>query len=179
MSDSTSFVLAITGPTGSGKSTVSEKLAKQIDQCVNIDADHIKHMIVSGFYKDDTNPGGWSFNQWGLVGDSIGILAANFLKEGYKVIINGYLDEPAWSNIQKQVALTHKVLLLPHLDKVAQRDAERKEEVRMGQDAVNEHHKHFSTDSFFNDYIKLDTTNHTEDETVSKILEVVKESKGA
>mgnify|MGYP003591616781 FL=1 len=47
--NSDTFVLAITGPTGSGKSTVSEKLAKQIDRCVNIDADHIKHMIVSGF----------------------------------------------------------------------------------------------------------------------------------
>lgn len=173
------FVLAITGPTGSGKSTVSEKLAKQIDRCVNIDADHIKHMIVCGFYKDDTNPGGWSFNQWGLVGDSIGLLAANFQKEGYKVVINGYVDEPAWTNIQKQVTITHKVLLLPSVDTVMQRDAGRKEDVRMGDKSVAQHHSHFSNDNFFNDYIKLDTTNHTEDETVSKILEIIKESKGA
>ena len=47
------FVLALTGPAGSGKSTIAEKLAKQIDRCVNIDADHIKHMIVSGFFKDE------------------------------------------------------------------------------------------------------------------------------
>lgn len=178
MSEDT-FVLAITGPTGSGKSTVAEKLAKQVDRCVNIDADHIKHMIVSGFYKDEKNPGGWSFNQWGLVGDSIGLLAANFLKEGYEVIINGYIDEPAWTNIQKQITLTHKVLLLPHLDTVTQRDAGRNEDVRMGKEAVNEHHTHFSSDSFFNDFIKLDTTNHSEDETVSRILEIVNESKGA
>lgn len=119
------FVLAITGPTGSGKSTVAEKIAKKLDNCVNIDADHIKHMLVSGFYKDDTNPGGWSFNQWGLVGDSIGLLAANFQIEGYKVIINGYIDEPAWTNIQKQVTITHKVLLLPDVSTVTQRDAGR------------------------------------------------------
>ena len=94
------FVLALTGPAGSGKSTIAEKLAKQIDRCVNIDADHIKHMIVSGFFKDDKKAGGWSFSEWGLVGDSIGILVANFHKEDYRVVINGYIDEPAWTNIE-------------------------------------------------------------------------------
>jgi predicted kinase len=173
MTSDNSFVIAITGPSGSGKTTIAEKLAKQTDHCVNIDADHIKHMIASGFYKDEENPGGWGFNQWGLVGDSIGLLASNFLKEGYKVIINGYIDEPAWTNIQKQVTLTHKVLLLPHLDTVAQRDAGRNEDVQMGQEAVNEHHKHLSTDNFFSDFIKLDTSNHSADETVAKILEIV------
>jgi guanylate kinase len=170
------FVLAITGPTGSGKSTVAEKLAKQVDRCVNIDADNIKHMIVSGFYKDDTNAGGWSFSQWGLVGDSIGLLAANFLKEGYKVIINGYIDEPAWTNIQKQATFTHKVLLLPQLDTVSQRDAGRHEDVQMGKDAVSEHHKHFSSESFYSDFMKLDTTNYSTDETVNKVLEIVSKS---
>lgn len=173
MSDETTLVLAITGPTGSGKSTVAEKLAKQIDCCVNIDADHIKHMVVSGFYKDDANAGGWGFNQWGLVGDSIGLLAANFFKEGYKVIINGYIDEPAWTNIQKHITFTHKILLLPHIDTVTQRDAGRNEDVRMGQESVKEHHRHFSGDSFFEDFIKLDTTNHSVEETVSKVLEIV------
>jgi predicted kinase len=167
-----SFVLVVTGPTGSGKSTVAEKTAKQINRCVNIDADHIKHMIVSGFYKDDS-AGGWGFNQWGLVGDSIGLLAANFLKEGYSVIINGYIDEPAWTNLQKHVAPTHKVLLLPHPDIVISRDAGRNEDVRMGNDAAKEHHYHFSNDSFFQDFIKLDSTNHTEDETVNEILKIV------
>ncbi len=173
MSSNTKIVLAITGPSGAGKSTIAEKLAKQLDQCINIDADHIKHMIVSGFYKDDS-PGGWGFNQWGLAGDSIGLLARNFLDSGYSVIINGYIDEPAWTNIQKHVSFTHEVLLLPHLDAVASRDAGRREDVRMGAEAVREHHTHFSTDTFFNDFIKLDTSGHTIEETVSQILEIVK-----
>jgi hypothetical protein len=167
------FVLAITGPTGAGKSTVAEKLAKQLDRCVNIDADHIKHMIVSGFYKDDSNAGGWGFNQWGLVGDSIGLLTKNFLDAGYNVIINGYLDEPAWTNIQKQVTVSYKVLLLPDLDKVTQRDAGRREDIRMGGEAVKEHHSHFSTDSFFQDFVKVDTTAHTEEDTVNELLKML------
>lgn len=58
------FVLAITGPTGAGKSTVGESVAKKLEHCVNIDADHIKHMLVSGFYVDEANPDdpkGWVF----------------------------------------------------------------------------------------------------------------------
>jgi predicted kinase len=168
-----SFVLVITGPTGSGKSTVAEKVAKRFDDCVNIDADHIKHMIVSGFYKDENNPGGWGFNQWGLVGDSIGLLARNFLDAGYHVIVNGYMDKPAWTNLQKHITFTHKILLLPHLDTVTQRDAGRNENVRMGDKAVNEHHVHFSANNFFKDFLKIDTTNHSADETVSEVMEIV------
>jgi predicted kinase len=177
MNDTKKIVLAITGPSGAGKSTIAEKLAKQLERCVNIDADHIKHMVVSGFYKDDS-AGGWGFNQWGLVGDSIGLLARNFLDTGYRVIINGYLAGPAWANLQKHVSFTHKVLLLPHLDTVASRDAGRLEDVRMGAEAVGEHHAQFSTDEFFNDFTKIDTTDHTADETVAEILKLIEENRG-
>lgn len=73
------FVLAVTGPTGSGKSTVGERIAKSFERCVNIDADHIKHMIVSGFYEYNSMSRGGGSTQRGLVDDSIGLLAANFL----------------------------------------------------------------------------------------------------
>lgn len=169
----TLFVLAITGPTGSGKSTVGDAVAKQLHHCVNIDADHIKHMIVDGFYEDKNNAGGWSFSQWELVGDSIGLLASNFLKEGYSIIINGYIDEPAWSAIEKHVALEHKILLLPELEKVAERDAGRSDDIKMGSNSVAQHHEHFSNDNYFDDFIKLDTTHQTVDETVAKVLSIV------
>jgi len=62
--------------------------------------------------------------------------SSNFLKEGYNVVVNGYNDESAWTNTQKHIILTHKLLLLPHLNTVAQRDAGRKEDVRTGDKAV-------------------------------------------
>ena len=170
------FVLAITGPAGSGKSTVAERIAKSFQKCVNIDVDHIKHMIVSGFYKNDKNPAGWGFNQWGLVGDSIGMLAANFLKEGYSVVINGYLDEPAWTEIEQHISISHKILLLPRLDTVVARDAERKEEYILGKESVAEHHDKFSNDRLFSAFTKLDTSNHSVDETVEEIKKVLSSS---
>ena len=164
------FVLAITGPAGTGKSTIGEKAAKKLERCVNIDVDHIKHMIVSGFYKDDDNPAGWGFNQWGLVGNSIGLLAANFLGEGYSVIINGYIDEPGWTNIEKHSAINHKVLLLPQLKTIISRDSGRQNDKALGEASVKEHYKTFSTEGFYESFEKLDTTNQTIDETVDSIL---------
>ena len=175
MSEET-FVLAITGPTGSGKSTVAEKVAKQLEQCANIDADHIKHMIVGGFYVDEANPEdpeGWGFSEWELVGDNIGLLTSNFLDHGYSVIINGYIDELAWLAIGQHVSLNHKVLLLPHVDTVISRDTGRTADMQMGGTTVALHHHHFSTEDFFKDFIKLDTTSHSVDETVKEVLRIL------
>ncbi len=164
------FILAITGPAGSGKSTVAGKLAKQHNKCVNIDADLVKHFIVNGFLYDTTPAG---ITQWELLGDNIGILANNFFNSGYSVIINGYINEPAWQKINEHIALSHKVLLLPNPDTATARDAGRAEEARMGDVAIKEHHAYFSNSSFFNDFTKLDTTEHTVDETVNKIVSII------
>lgn len=167
------IVLALTGPTGSGKTTIGEGLAKSLDKCVNIDADHIKHSIPSGFYKDDTNPGGWSYSEWELVGDSIGLLARNFLEKGFDVIVNGYIDEPAWSAIMDHVDLTHRVLLLPDLEEIVKRDAGRSEEIAMGRASVERHHKHFSTDKFFDDFTTINTSDQSVEETASTIRNIL------
>lgn len=169
------FVLALTGPSGSGKSTVATKLAKELPKCVNIDADHIKHMIPSGFSHEVQSDGSkkWSYHEWELVGDSIGLLATNFQARGFDVIINGYIDEPAWQAIEKHLTLTHKVLLLPELSVTQSRDQERPGDEPMGGDAVQEHHLHFSTDKFFDDFIKMNSTNHSVDETVGEIKKII------
>jgi nucleoside-triphosphatase THEP1 len=168
--------MAITGPTGAGKSTVGEAVAKRLERSVNIDADHIKHMIVSGFYVNKVNPQdskGWGFSEWGLVGESIGLLAKNFLSQDYNVIINGYIDEPAWDAIENQVRIDFKVLLLPQVDMTISRDAGRVEDVRMGDETVREHHKHFLYDQYFHDFITLDTTDQSKDQTVSEVISIL------
>ena len=165
------FVLAITGPTGSGKSTVAKKLAKQISQCVNIDVDHVKHFIINGFIYDETPEG---VKQWELLGNNLGMLAHSFLDADYNVIINGYLSDPAWRDLQKHVTLTHKVLLLPHIDTSIERDAGRDEDFKMGRTAIQEHYDYFSTDDFYGDFVKIDSTQHSIDDSVSEIAKLVK-----
>lgn len=160
------FILAITGPTGSGKTTTASELAKQIDTCVNIDADTLKHMIVTGFIYGDSAAG---VSQWELLGTNIGILANNFQEAGFNVIINGYINEPAWKNIQKHVTLTHKVLLLPHPETITLRDAGRHEEIQMGADAIKEHHEYFSNTPFYKSFTIVDSTTHDVHETVRTI----------
>src|SRR3989344_2694990 len=165
------MIVAITGPTGSGKSTVASKLAKQIEKCVNIDADHLKHMVVSGFIYDKSPDG---IKQWELLGENIGLLAYNFQEAGYNVIINGYINEPAWKNIAKHIDLTHKFLLLPHLDKVKSRDKERHEDFIMGDKAVLEHHDYFSTADFYKDFTKIDSADHNVEQTVDQVLTIIR-----
>ncbi len=161
-----SFVLAITGPAGSGKSTVANLLAKQIDKCVNIDADHVKHMVSNPFIYDDSTEG---VKLWELLGDNIGALAANFVNSGYNVIINGYINEPAWHKILEHIQLTHRLLLLPKIDEVIKRDLLRHEDYVMGEKAVREHYDYFSTSHFFDDFFRLDTSEQTNEETVNFI----------
>jgi len=165
-----SFVLAITGPAGSGKSTVADLLAKQIDMCVNIDADHVKHMVSNPFIYDDSAEG---IQQWELLGHNVGVLTYNFIKVGYNVIINGYINEPTWHKILEHIELTHKVLLLPELMEIIKRDSLRREEDIMGKEAVIKHHDYFSSSHFFDDFIKIDSTTHTDQETVDFIRDNV------
>lgn len=165
------MIIAITGPAGSGKSTVSSKLAKKLPKCVNIEVDHVKHFIVGGF-KAEKKPDGstkWEYDQWPLCGDSIGLLANNFKNNGYDVIINGYMDEAAWKATLQHVQLTHKFVLLPHLDTVIERDAGRAADDVMGEEAIREHHDDFTNNPFYKSFDFIDSTVHSIDDTVKLV----------
>jgi len=165
------MIIAITGPAGSGKTTVAEKLAKELKKIVNIDADHIKHMNPGAFAKVTDKDGNedWPYSAWGLVGENIAILAENFMSHGYDVIINGWLEVEAWKEIEKRIKLDHKLLLLPDEDTNILRDDGRTDEVKMGELAVKRGRKYFDSEPYYSDFIKLDTSSETIEQTVTRI----------
>jgi adenylylsulfate kinase-like enzyme len=168
-----SFIVAITGPTGSGKSTVAIKIAKKINKCVNIDADVVKHFIDNGFIYDQSPQG---IAQWELLGTNIGQLAKNFHDSGYNVVINGYIDEPSWEKLKSYVKLDRKFLILPKVETTIERDQGRSVEAAMGADAVKTHTNYFATNAYYSDYIRIDSSNQSVDQTVDVILNKLKES---
>lgn len=171
----TNLVIAITGPTGSGKTTVSKLLSKRIDNCVNIDVDHVKHMIECGFQKIEHSSVHleWKYKEWKLVGESIGLLAANFQEHGFNVIINGFIGNDGWDSLNNIIDITHKYLLLPDLEAVKVRNGCRSEDVIMGEKIIRDHFKHFAQDDHFRDFVVLNTSSQTAEETAQEVEKLV------
>ena len=167
------FVLSITGPTGSGKSTVGKLVAKSFSRCVNIDTDHVKHMIVSGFFDDASLPAGGDFTEWELCGESIGLLAASFVNKGFNVVINGTMHHTAWPKISEFVTITKKIILITDIEENIKKDTGRIPQDIMGYRAVVEHREMFSASEFYKDWQTLNTTHQSITETVLAIRHLV------
>jgi gluconate kinase len=168
-------ITAITGPTGSGKTTVSLALAKKLDKCVFIEVDHIKHMILSGFYKEvnENNIEKWHYSEWRLLGETIGVICNNFIDKNFNVVIGGYLHIEAWEELEKQVNIDYKFLLHPSKETIKVRDVERDSKYYMGEDAIQEHIDYIESNELFNDFTAIDSSEQTVDETVAVILDSI------
>lgn len=175
------MIIAITGPTGAGKTTVAETLAKYQKSFVNIDVDPLKHMNPNAFTRVVNEDGeeDWPYDAWGLLGENIALLAQNYLEHGHDVVINGWLEVESWQEIETQIRIDHKILLLPDIETNKKRDDGRTEEVKMGEKAVLRGQDYFKTNVYYRNFTVIDTSNETAEDTVKRITEILSVHKTA
>jgi guanylate kinase len=169
------MIIAITGPSGAGKTSVAELLVKRFKNSVNIDVDPLKHMNPNAFIKviNDKGEEDWPYLAWGLLGENTALLVENYIKHGHDVIINGWLEVEAWLEIEKRIKIDHKILLMPEIRVNIERDAGRTEEVKMGERAVLRGRDYFKSTSYYHDFVVLDTANEALEDTVKTITEII------
>lgn len=160
----TTFI--ITGPTASGKSTISKELCKKFDKCVRIDIDRVKHFVERGFIYDKSVEGK---KQWELCAKNVALLAKNFKDNGYVVVIEGVLLF-GWSIIDKILKCDNKILILPDKEALYVRNTKREEKFRMTNGEIDEHVQMFSEKKFSKKFLVLNNTDWTINKTVDEIL---------
>ena len=169
------FVCIITGPCGSGKSTIAEELAEETKKSGYIDVDYLRDMIKNG----RANPciyTGESKKQVDLATRNSLDLTLNFLKKGFNVFIDDVLERKQqmidYSKGLKNYRI-HIFLLLPNKKVLAKRDSQRKKEDVMGERAL-ELHDIFTKKVDKKGWYVLDTSNHTIEQTKNEIMNIIK-----
>lgn len=92
MTDARSHVLILTGPPGSGKTTVARLVATRFERAVHLESDDFFHYIRSGYVEPWKTE---SHEQNSVVIRIVGDAAASYAEAGYITIIDGIIL-PGW-----------------------------------------------------------------------------------
>ena len=124
-------VLILTGPHGTGKSSVAEALAERYDRVAHIPVDTLRHFITPTGYVAPGKPG--FERQHALAVRNACALARNFLEERVAVIVEDVVitqaDLDAYlSELKPADVPVHCIRLMAPLDVCQARNRERKDE---------------------------------------------------
>jgi chloramphenicol 3-O-phosphotransferase len=124
-------ILILTGPPGSGKSTVAEALAERYDRVAHIQVDVLRHFVTPTGYAPPTRGGPAWEAQDRLAVKNACDLARNFVQERFGVIIDDIVGPEKLgryvAGLKDAGAPVHFVRLMPRLEVCAARDAARAE----------------------------------------------------
>jgi predicted kinase len=118
-------IVFITGPAGSGKSTIAHLLAKQFPKSLHLQVDHLRDMMVNG----NELPQGQGWNdettrQFQRARSTATYMAQSYAHEGVDVIIDDVCVPPEFADhyqVLFQDNAVHRVLLLPRPEALTER----------------------------------------------------------
>ena len=154
----------ITGPSGIGKSTVSNALAAKLAKCAIVEGDDIYNQVVSGAVKPWL-PG----NHLDLMWKNCNAIIKNYLDAGIDVIFNYIIHKENLKMLQKEFCdyEIHFMLMMADKETIISRDESRDEDVQVHR--TEEHIKNYKKDGYDKKLI-LDTNDLSIDDEVEEIL---------
>ena len=163
-------VYLITGPMAAGKSTVGRLLATRFEHGVCLEGDLFRRSILRG--REDMTPDASpeAVRQLRLRYGLAAAAADEYFDAGFSVAVEDVVAGPILSDYAEMIRSRpcHVVVLLPSLDAVVDREAER-EQKGYGKWTVETLYEGFATETP-RIGLWLDTTELTPDETVEAIL---------
>ena len=154
----------ITGPTGVGKSTVSQELAKRSNKSALIEGDFIYAQVIGG-YVSAWKEGNHLDVFWEICLNTI----ETYLSYGYDVVFNYIITPSIITKMQDRFKEynTKLVILLTDEETILKRDSQRPEDCQMKERCIillnSFKSKNYNTQNILN------TTNLSVDETVDAI----------
>jgi len=163
------FICLITGPAGSGKSSVSKALASKFERSAVIEVDKIREIIKSGYVRP------WPYNEEVELQLSLSVknacdMANNLLEKGFSV----FIDDVVGRNLLEQYSNSFKdknfktFLLMPSVDALLKRFDDRGDNKDLRERTI-ELHKRFSEKQDKLNWQVINSSDQTLEETVEQI----------
>lgn len=163
------FVCLITGPAGSGKSSVSKALANRFERSAVIEVDTLRGMVKGGFVRPYPHTAEVDL-QLSLIAKNACDIANNFLEKDFSVFIDGIMGKKVfeqYSNFFKDKNFK-AFLILPSLDVLLARFDNRETNESLRARTI-ELHKKFSERRDQLNWQVIDSSDQSLEETVEQI----------